>query len=113
MNEEKECIVIIDNSNVWIEGMKLSALKEGIKSSPIEEKEPCDYSWRLSFGNLLNKVSEGKKVVSTLLVGSRPPKKIVCGLPQRNRAFKLVFLIEILKEKKKPWMHKSLLKGQK
>ena len=55
--------------------MKLSALKEGIKSSPIEEKEPCDYSWRLSFGNLLNKVSEGKKVVSTLLVGSRPPQK--------------------------------------
>lgn len=33
MNEEKECIVIIDNSNVWIEGMKLSALKEGIKST--------------------------------------------------------------------------------
>ena len=48
MNEEKECIVIIDNSNVWIEGMKLSALKEGIKSSPIKEKEPSDYSWRLS-----------------------------------------------------------------
>ena len=113
MNEEKECIVIIDNSNVWIEGMKLSALKEGIKSSPIEEKEPCDYSWRLSFGNLLNKVSEGKKVVSTLLVGSRPPKNDSLWTSAKKQGFQVSVLIEILKEKKKPWMHKSLLKGQK
>ena len=89
MNEEKECIVIIDNSNVWIEGMKLSALKEGIKSSPIEEKEPCDYSWRLSFGNLLNKVSEGKKVVSTLLVGSRPPKNDSLWTSAKKQGFQV------------------------
>ena len=89
MNEEKECVVIIDNSNVWIEGMKLSAQLEGIKSSPIEGKEPCDYSWRLSFGKLLAKVSEGKKVVSTLLVGSRPPKNDSLWTSAEKQGFKV------------------------
>ena len=67
------CVIIVDNSNVWIEGMKLSAKLRGITDAPIEGKDPCDYSWRIDFGRLLTEVSNGRNIQKSLLVGSRPP----------------------------------------
>jgi uncharacterized LabA/DUF88 family protein len=68
-----KCIIIIDNSNIWIEGQKLSAYKKGqIKSSP-SEKDICDPSWRYDFGKALTSISEGKQILKAILVGSRPP----------------------------------------
>lgn len=69
----ENCVIIVDNSNVWIEGMKLSAKLRGITDAPIEGKDPCDYSWRIDFGKLLTEVAQGKNIQSALLVGSRPP----------------------------------------
>lgn len=68
-----ECVIIVDNSNIWIEGMKYSAKLKGMGASP-DGKEPCDYSWRIDFGKLLNFVAEGKKIRKAILIGSRPPK---------------------------------------
>lgn len=68
-----ECVIIVDNSNIWIEGMKYSAKIKGLPNGP-DGQEPCDYSWRIDFGKLLGLVAEGKKIRKAILVGSRPPK---------------------------------------
>lgn len=68
----EECVVIVDNSNIWIEGQKFSARKKGIVS--VDGKEPCDFSWRIDFGKLLTIVAQGKSIRKAILVGSRPPK---------------------------------------
>lgn len=67
-----DCVIIVDNSNIWIEGMKYSAHVKGLTS--IEGREPCDPKWRIDFGKLLNKVADGKCIRKAILVGSRPPK---------------------------------------
>lgn len=67
-----DCVIIVDNSNIWIEGMKLSAKIK--KMTSIDGKDPCDSSWRIDFGKLLNRVSEGKTIRKAILVGSRPPQ---------------------------------------
>lgn len=69
-----KCVVIIDNSNVWIEGQKFSAKTKGhIKMHP-EDRDICDPSWRIDFGKLLTEVSAGKEILKAILVGSRPPQ---------------------------------------
>lgn len=64
---EKKCIIIVDNSNIWIEGKKFSAKKKGINNGD-------DPSWRIDFGKLLATVAEEQKIKEAILVGSRPPK---------------------------------------
>ena len=64
----EECVIIVDNSNVWIEGKKFSARKKGIKRGD-------DPSWRIDFGKLLSTVAENKMIRKAVLVGSRPPKE--------------------------------------
>ena len=39
-----------------------------------EDKYICNPSWRIDFGNLLAEISEGKKIIKAILVGSRPPQ---------------------------------------
>lgn len=68
MNDLKECVIIADNSNVWIEGQKYSAKQRGLKRQ-------CDKRWRVDFGKLLNEVSEGMPIRKAILVGSRPPEE--------------------------------------
>jgi uncharacterized LabA/DUF88 family protein len=70
----KSCVVVVDNSNIFIEGKKFSAKQKGIyKASPFD-LDPIDPSWRIDFGNLLLTVSEGRIVEKAILVGSRPPQ---------------------------------------
>ena len=52
----EDCVIIVDNSNIWIEGMKLSAKLKHMPE-PLDGKEACDYSWRIDFGKLLNVVA--------------------------------------------------------
>ena len=66
IDDMKECVIIVDNSNIWIEGKKYSARQKGIKVGD-------DPSWRIDFGKLLNVVAEGQKISNAILVGSRPP----------------------------------------
>lgn len=84
-----ECVIIVDNSNIWIEGMKCSAKR---KSIPVanDGKEPCDYNWRIDFGKLLNVVSDGLAIRKAFLVGSRPPKNDSLWNAARNNGFEVI-----------------------
>ena len=83
-----ECVIIVDNSNIWIEGMKYSASLKGLRS--IGGKDPCDFKWRIEFGNLLNKVAGGKVIRKAILVGSRPPKNDSLWNNAKNSGFEVV-----------------------
>lgn len=79
----EECVIIADNSNVWIEGQKYSAKQRGLK-------RPCDKSWRVDFGKLLNEVSEGLPIRKAILVGSRPPVEDSLWNVAREKGFEVI-----------------------
>jgi uncharacterized LabA/DUF88 family protein len=68
-----ECLILVDNSNIFIEGSKFSARKKGILRDPIDQREPMDWSWRIDFGSLLKQVANGHRIIKAILVGSTPP----------------------------------------
>ncbi|HEY4063740.1 MAG TPA: NYN domain-containing protein [Puia sp.] len=70
----KNCIILTDNSNIFIEGQKLSAEIKGVIKITESEKDPCDPSWRLDFGCLLKAAAENQHIIGAILVGSRPPQ---------------------------------------
>lgn len=68
-----ECVILVDNSNVFIEGQKCSAVRKGQFPTTPGSKQPCDISWRLDFDKLLAVLADGRPIRKSLLVGSRPP----------------------------------------
>jgi hypothetical protein len=64
-------IVLVDNSNVFIEGQKFSAKDRRIYKTPAEPRDPQDPSWRVDFGKLLLAVSEGRLVEKAILTESQ------------------------------------------
>lgn len=70
--------VFVDNSNVWIEGKRASAVLKGYASTMWEahERNVEDSSWRIDFGRLLNLVVDGhtELVKKAVLFGSKPPQ---------------------------------------
>lgn len=85
----ESCVIIIDNSNVWIEGQKFSAKNKGLVKKEFDDKDICDPSWRIDFGNLLNEVSEGKRILEAILVGSRPPQSDSIWQAAKSHGFKV------------------------
>lgn len=71
--------VFVDNSNVWIEGKFLSAVKKGMAESIADahKKKISDVSWKMDFGKLLECVVDGKleDVKEAIIVGSKPTQK--------------------------------------
>src|SRR4051794_28651688 len=66
----------VDNSNVWIEGQRVSAVKRGLASSPWDamKRGIVDAAWRYDFGKLNSLVCPADaRVGRSFLVGSRPP----------------------------------------
>jgi uncharacterized LabA/DUF88 family protein len=68
-----ECVILVDNSNVFIEARKLSAAKKGVTTLTPEGKAPHDPSWQVDYAALLTTLANGRKIREALLVGSRPP----------------------------------------
>jgi uncharacterized LabA/DUF88 family protein len=64
-NPPEECVVLVDNSNIYIEGKKCSGKRKGMAGD--------DNSWRIDFGRLLSQLAAGRKIRGAILVGSRPP----------------------------------------
>jgi uncharacterized LabA/DUF88 family protein len=66
----------VDNSNVWIEGMHVSAFSNGIAPSlwDAQQYHICDYGWKMDFGRLIE-FAGGKpeEIGRAVLYGSRPP----------------------------------------
>ncbi len=85
----EDCVIIVDNSNIWIEGMKCSAKIKRLPPNP-DGKEPCDYSWRIDFGKLLEFVADGKNIRKAILVGSRPPKNDSLWKAAEKKGFEVI-----------------------
>lgn len=70
--------VFVDNSNVWIEGKRASAVQKGSVTSMQEahDRNIEDSSWRIDFGRLLNLITGGHTefVKKAVLFGSKPPQ---------------------------------------
>ena len=62
----------VDNSNVWIEGMRLSAVRNGLAVDI--QANVFDPSWRIDFGCLSRLVGGAHNGLKrAVLIGSRPP----------------------------------------
>jgi len=66
MSNGDSVVIVVDNSNVFIEGQKYSAKEKDATGQ--------DPSWRIDFSGLLTEVANGRTVYRAVLVGSRPPQ---------------------------------------
>lgn len=68
------CLIYVDNSNVWIEGMHVSAVEKGLALDvwDAQKNRICDNSWRFDFGRLYE-FAGGGDAKKAFLYGSRPP----------------------------------------
>lgn len=86
-------LLYVDNSNVWIEGMHVSAAKKGNAPSVWDavQQRICDYNWKIDFGKLF-KFAGGDKleVKKAALFGSRPPKNDSLWTAAELNGFKVI-----------------------
>jgi uncharacterized LabA/DUF88 family protein len=68
-----DCIIVVDNSNVFIEGRKLAAARKGVHPANPADRHPVDPSWRIDFSTLLLELRKDRNLREAILVGSRPP----------------------------------------
>ena len=68
-----DCVILVDNSNIFIEGQKCSAKRKGMFPAVAGDKQPTDISWRIDFDHLLTQLADGRTIRKAFLVGSRPP----------------------------------------
>ena len=67
--------VYVDNSNLWIEGMHVSAVVHGLAPSILiaQEEKISDFDWKLDFGRLYEfAVGGGAEVGRAVIFGSTP-----------------------------------------
>lgn len=83
--------VYVDNSNVWIEGMHVSAVAKGMAPDiwAACDQRICDAAWKLDFGRLFE-FAGGKDVGRALLVGSRPPPNDSVWKSAESQGFEVV-----------------------
>lgn len=68
-----ECVLLVDNSNIFIEARKLSAARKGVTALTPEGKAQQDPSWKLDYTGLLTTLGDGRNIREAFLAGSRPP----------------------------------------
>lgn len=85
-------LVYVDNSNVWIEGMHVSAVINGhaLDVYDAASNKICDYNWKFDFGKLLHFAGgEGHQVKRAILFGSRPPKNDSLWVAAKRNGFEV------------------------
>jgi hypothetical protein len=68
--------VYVDNSNLWIEGMRVSAVRKGLAGTPADAmtRGILDHDWSYDFGKLYQAICpETAQIGRSALFGSRPP----------------------------------------
>jgi uncharacterized LabA/DUF88 family protein len=83
----------VDNSNVWIEGMHVAAVENGIAPTIWDamENRICDYTWKMDFGKLYQFAGGDKKDVKrAVLYGSRPPTNDSLWAIAKQKGFEVV-----------------------
>ena len=86
----KKCLILVDNSNVFIEGQKFSARRKGVQKLPTDTRSPQDPSWRLDFGLLLEYLAQGREIIAAILVGSEPPRNDSVWTAARTNGFEVI-----------------------
>jgi uncharacterized LabA/DUF88 family protein len=85
-----KCVILVDNSNVFIEGQKASAKAKGIVPATLSDKQLSDIYWRIDFASLLSELAEGRPILEAFLVGSRPPPKDAVWEMAKQGGFKVI-----------------------
>lgn len=65
----RKCVILVDNSNLFIGGQKYSAQRNGGAQNS-DEHAPVDHTWRLSYDNLFTFLANGRDVEKAVMVGS-------------------------------------------
>lgn len=84
--------VYVDNSNVWIEGMRISAVRKGLATSTDDAmtRRITDQSWAYDFGRLYEAVCpDTAKIGRSSLFGSRPPQNDSLWHLAREKGFEV------------------------
>ena len=86
-------LLYVDNSNIWIEGMHVAAVKNGLAPdiwTAIKQKI-CDYNWKFDFGKLFHFAGGDKlEVKKAALFGTRPPKNDSLWTAAEKNGFEVV-----------------------
>lgn len=84
-------LVYVDNSNVWIEGMHVSAVAKGLALDvwDAQTNRIFDQSWKFDFGRLYE-FAGGEAVKKAFLYGSRPPPNDSLWNVAKARGFEVV-----------------------
>lgn len=81
----------VDNSNVWIEGRRIQAVRDGLARDPKEamDRQVFGY-WAYDFGRLYELVCPlGSMVGRSLLIGSKPPPNDSVWARGRDEGFQV------------------------
>jgi len=92
----------VDNSNVWIEGMHVSAVATGMAPDiwSAMENKIFDTSWRIDFGRL-HEFAGGDTPAKAMLYGSRPPPNDSLWNVAKNKGFEVVVFDRVAHREKK------------
>ena len=80
----------VDNSNVWIEGMHVSAVQIGLAPDiwTAQNANMCDHDWKIDFGRLYGFAGgQTSEVGRAVLFGSRPPPNDTLWEIARSKGF--------------------------
>jgi len=83
----------VDNSNVWIEGMHVSAVANGHAPDiwHAQQQRICDYNWKIDFGRLFEFAGgQEADVGRAVLYGSRPPLNDTLWAAAKRKGFEVV-----------------------
>jgi uncharacterized LabA/DUF88 family protein len=86
-------LLYVDNSNVWIEGMHVAAVKKGLAPNvwTAQKDKTCDYGWKIDFGKLFQFAGGDKADVKhAVLFGSRPPPNDTLWDAAKRKGFEVV-----------------------
>ena len=65
----RKCVVLVDNSNLFIGGRQLSAERKGMQRKG--DLPPIDPDWRMDYDHLLARLADDRPVHTALMVGSQ------------------------------------------
>jgi uncharacterized LabA/DUF88 family protein len=85
-----DCVILVDNSNLYIEGQKCSAIRKGMLPEKLGDRQPSDISWRIDFSRLLTQLADGRTIRGAVLVGSRPPPNDTVWKMAEQGGFKVI-----------------------
>jgi hypothetical protein len=85
-----DCVVLVDNSNLYIEGQKCSAKRRGMVQEKPGDRQPMDVSWRIDFSRLLAELASGRTIKGAVLVGSKPPPNDAVWAMAKRAGFQVV-----------------------